>query len=207
MDIFGTLFGSQARVKIIRLFLLNSEDVFENAEISKRSKVTPIVVRKEVALLEKVGMIKKKSFLKEHVAVKRSESKEKKKLAQGWGLNNDFELLTSLKNFIINTELMRESEIANKFKNAGKVKLLIVAGIFTQDEDSRVDLLIVGDELKKGAIENALHAVEAEVGKEISYAYFDTQEFIYRVGICDKFVRDVLDYPHKKLINKLEKPL
>jgi hypothetical protein len=207
MDIFGTLFGSQARVKIIRLFLLNSEDVFDNAEISKRSKVTLKMVRKEVALLEKVGMIKKKSAFKENASEKKSVSQEKKTRVQGWGLNNDFELLTSLKNFIINTELMRESEIANKFKNAGKIKLLIVAGIFTQTDDSRVDLLIVGDELKKGAIENALHAVEAEVGKEISYAYFDTQEFIYRVGICDKFVRDVLDYPHKKLINKLEIPL
>jgi hypothetical protein len=201
MDIFGTLFGSQARVKIIRLFLLNSEDVFENSEIVKRSKVTLKVVRKEVALLEKIGMIKKKSAFKENV------SEEKKTRVQGWGLCNDFELLTPLKNFLINTDPMRESEITNKFKNAGKIKLLVVAGIFTHDEDSRVDLLIVGDDLKKGAIENALHAVEAEVGKEISYAYFDTQEFIYRVGICDKFVRDVLDYPHKKLLNKLEIPL
>jgi hypothetical protein len=99
---------------------------------------------------------------------------------------------------------MRRDEIANKFKHVGSIKLLVISGIFTQDKETRVDLLIVGDNLRKSSIESALHAVEAEVGKEISYAYFDTQEFLYRLDICDKFARDVIDYPHEKIINKLD---
>lgn len=203
MDTFGILFGSQARVKIMRLFLLNSEDIFENQDIIKRSKVTPTVVRKEIQVLAKAGLIKKKSFFKE-VAAKTKSGKPSKKRVNGWVLNETFELLRPLRDFLINTEPMRKQEIANKFKHTGKVKLLIVSGIFTQDRDTRVDLLVVGDDIKKGSIENALRAVEAEVGKEISYAYFDTQEFLYRISICDKFVRDVLDYPHEKLVNKLD---
>jgi hypothetical protein len=203
MDTFGILFGSQARVKIMRLFLLNSEDVFENQDIIKRSKVTPTVVRKEVQVLAKSGLIKKKSFFKES-ASKTKDGKPAKKRVNGWVLNESFELLRPLRDFLINTEPMRKQEIANKFKHTGKVKLLIVSGIFTQDRDTRVDLLVVGDDIKKGSIESALRSVEAEVGKEISYAYFDTQEFLYRISICDKFVRDVLDYPHEKLVNKLE---
>ena len=203
MDAFSILFGSSARVKIMRLFLLNSEDVFENAVVVKRSKVTPPVVRKELAVLFKAGLIRKKSFFKE-IPSKTKNGKPKKKRVYGWTLNESFELLKPLRSFLINTEPMRKDEISNKFKHAGKIKLLVVSGIFTQNRDSRVDLLVVGDNLKKGVIENALHAVEAEVGKEISYAYFDTQEFLYRVDICDKFVRDVVDYPHQKIINKLD---
>ena len=203
MDIFSILFGSQARVKIMRLFLLNSESIFENADIVKRSKVKVSVVRKETMLLEKAGLIRKTSFFKE-IPPKTKSGKSKKKRVPGWRLDNSFELLRPLRNFLINTEPMRKAEIANKFKNVGKVKLLVVSGIFIQNEDSRVDLLIVGDQIKKAAIENALHSVESEVGREVSYAYFDTQEFLYRVGICDKFVRDVLDYSHEKIIDKLD---
>ena len=203
MDTFSILFSSQDRVKIMRLFLLNSESIFENADIVKRSKVKMSVVRKETALLEKAGLIRKTSFFKE-IPPKTKSGKPKKKRVLGWRLDNSFELLRPLRNFLINTEPMRKAEIANKFKNVGKVKLLVVSGIFIQNEDSRVDLLIVGDQIKKAAIENALHAVESEVGREVSYAYFNTQEFLYRVGICDKFVRDVLDYSHEKIIDKLD---
>lgn len=203
MDIFSILFSSQARVKIMRLFLLNSESIFENADIVKRSKVKVSVVRKETALLEKAGLIRKTSFFKE-IPPKTKSGKFKKKRVPGWRLDNSFKLLRPLRNFLINTEPMRKAEVVNKFKGAGKIKLLVVSGIFIQDEDSRVDLLIVGDQIKKVAIENALHSVESEVGKEVSYAYFNTQEFLYRIDICDKFVRDVLDYPHEKLIDKLD---
>jgi len=203
MDTFSILFGSQARVKIMRLFLLNSESVFENAEIVRRSKVKIPFVRKETAILAKAGLIKKTSFFKE-IPPKTKNGKIKKKRVSGWRLDNSFELLKPLRNFLINTEPMRKAEIVNKFKGAGKIKLLIVSGIFIQNEDSRVDLLIVGDQIKKAAIENALCSVESEVGREVSYAYFNTQEFLYRIDICDKFVRDVLDYSHEKLIDKLD---
>lgn len=203
MDTFSILFGSQSRVKIMRLFLLNSESTFENTDIVKRSRVKLPMVRKETVLLEKAGLIKKTSFFKE-IPPKTKKGKITKKRMPAWRLNNSFELLRPLRNFLINTEPMRKAEIANKFKNVGKIKLLVVSGIFIQNEDSRVDLLVVGDQIKKTAIENALHSVESEVGREVSYAYFSTQEFLYRVGICDKFVRDVLDYSHEKIVDKLD---
>lgn len=202
MDTFGILFGGQARVKIMRLFLLNSEDVFENKDIAKRSKVTPTTVRKEVNVLAKAGMIKKKTFYKVTLP-KKKDGKPGKKKTQGWALDPQFELLKSLKNFLLNNDVLRKQEVVNKFKRTGKIKLLVISGIFIQESDSRVDLLIVGDNLRKSAIESALTSVEAEIGKEISYAYFDTKEFNYRVGICDKFVRDVLDYPHERLVDNI----
>ena len=45
--------------------------------------------------------------------------------------------------------------------------------------------------------------MESEIGKELRYAFFDTQEFKYRMSIYDKLVRDILDYPHTVLVDKM----
>ena len=75
--------------------------------------------------------------------------------------------------------------------------------IFNLKDNSRVDLLIVGDKIRKNVLTTALKELEAEVGKELSYAVFETDDFMYRVNMYDKFIRDILDYPHQKLLNKL----
>ncbi|MCI0532935.1 hypothetical protein L0Y49_01805, partial [bacterium] len=90
-----------------------------------------------------------------------------------------------------------------RFRNIGKVQLVVITGIFIKNEESRVDILIVGDGLKKQSIESVLRTMEAELGKEIRYALLETKEFSYRMNVYDKFIRDILDYPHRKIINKL----
>ena len=84
-----------------------------------------------------------------------------------------------------------------------KIKLFIVAGVFTQNWDSRVDLLLVGDDLNLAKIESVIKTIESEIGKEISYSAFETQDFEYRFGIHDRLVRDILDYPHVTLLDRL----
>ena len=66
-----------------------------------------------------------------------------------------------------------------------------------------VDMLIVGDGLKKGAISRIVKTMEAEIGKELVFASFETADFHYRLGMYDKLIRDILDYPHQKLLDKL----
>jgi len=48
-----------------------------------------------------------------------------------------------------------------------------------------------------------LAELESEVGKEIQYAFMETKEFEYRYQMFDRFVRDIFEKPHEKLINKL----
>jgi len=60
-----------------------------------------------------------------------------------------------------------------------------------------VDLLIVGDKMKKGKIEEGVRRLEAEVGTELIYAVFETADFLYRLKMYDKLVRDILDFPHE----------
>lgn len=211
MDILTKLFGSPARVKMMRLFLLNPGGIFENADVVKKSKVTAPIARKELTMLSKVGFIRKRSFFKEiypnskagRVPPKTKKDKPKKKRVSGWQLDSEFTLLKPIYSLLINTEPLASKEITGRLKKCGNVKLVIISGVFIQNPDSRVDMLIVGDKLRKGAIENTLRVIESEVGKDISYTSLETPEFRYRLSVYDKFIRDILDYPHIKILDKI----
>lgn len=203
MDNLGKLFGSQARVKILRLFLLNSTEVFDAAMVAEKSKVSPTEARHEIALLKKIGFLSDKSFYKEIPPKRGSKKPATKKRVAGFHLKTTFPLLIPLKNLVISETPLNREEIIKRFKPVGKVKLLILAGIFMDETESRVDVLIVGDNLKKRSVENVLRDIEAEVGKELSYGVIETSEFLYRVSVYDKFIRDILDFRHDKVIDKL----
>ena len=203
MDILAKLFGSTSRIKILRLFFLNPLDAFDVKMVSEKSKVKIAEVRREIALLKKAGVITDKSFFKEIPSRRGSKKAPTKKRIQGFQLKSTFPLLTPLKNLIISESPLNRDEIAKRFKTVGKIKLLAISGIFIEELDARIDVLIVGDGLKKRAIESTLKSIEAEIGKELSYAMFETSEFLYRVSVYDKLVRDVLDFRHDKVIDKL----
>jgi hypothetical protein len=118
-------------------------------------------------------------------------------------INKDFEFLIPLQNLLIENGSVGENEIIDKLKKAGNLKLVIIAGVFMQDLNSRADILIVGDNLNDSFLEKSIQALESEVGKELRYVVFETADFKYRLGIYDKLLRDILDYSHKKLINKI----
>ena len=111
--------------------------------------------------------------------------------------------MKSLQNLLIHISPLQNGSILRKLSRVGKLKLVIISGVFINNWDSRIDLLVVGDNLRKGSLENVVKVIESEIGREIRYSYFETADFIYRIGIYDKLIRDVLDYQHEKLLDKL----
>ncbi len=203
MDTLSTIFGSEARVRIMRLFLFNSEIIFDIEMISNKSKVSKNVAKKEVIILEKAKLIQKKSFVRVIQKKKGKKVVNKKLKIHGYDLNQDFAYVTALKQLLIKTKTLEGGEIVKRLGRAGKLKLVIVAGVFTQDKDSRVDIFVVGNNIKKNTLSNVIKSIEAELGKELIYAYFETQDYQYRLSMYDKLIRDVLDYPHQVLLDKI----
>jgi len=203
MDILEKLFGTAAKVKIMRLFLFNSEYVFSQDEIINRGKMLIKEVKGELPDLVKIGLIRKKSFIKDITIVKKKKTLTKRIKGIGYVLDSKFPYLNALKTLLISVSLHSHDDIAKRFSKVGKIKALIVAGVFIQDWESRVDLVIVGDELDEEKIHSIVKILESELGKEISYTALDTADFEYRVGVYDKLVRDILDFPHVKIIDRL----
>jgi len=184
MEILGKILGSSARVKIMRLFLLNRGKSFKNKDIVKRSRVSSDILRRELRLLSTIDFIKKRNT--------------------DWSYNPAFKYGTELEALLVNADTLNTGIILQNFKNIGKVKLVLVSGIFIKNDDSRVDLLIVGDKMKRGRIEEGMRRLEAEIGAELVYAVFDTKEFLYRLNMYDKLVRDILDFPHEVILQTKE---
>jgi hypothetical protein len=148
-------------------------------------------------------MIKVKKVIQLVKVKRRRKLVEVKKKVSNWHLEPNFEYLLPLQNLLINTRPLRPNEILKRLANVGKLKMVIVAGVFIQNLDSRVDLLIVGDNLKRASIDRIVKIMEAEIGKELVFAAFETADFHYRLGMYDKLIRDILDYPHQKLLDRL----
>lgn len=194
METLAKLFGGQARVKIMRLFLLNGNTPFEVDDIMSRSRVTKANVRKEVSALCAMGFIKQKTIIKEG-------SRGAKKKVSAWQLNPLFQYLEAIRDLLVDPHLLLQEDLAQRFKQIGKIKLMIVSGVFIGDKESRVDVLLVGDKLKKNILQQVMKSLEAEIGKELDYVVFDSDEFKYRLDMYDKLVCDIIDLPHEKLID------
>ena len=203
METLTTLFGSEAKIKITRLFLFSAGIPLFATEIATRSKSTSGATKKELATLLKAEIIRKRKVVKD-VQIKKGKGVVVKKVKGiAYILNDKFPYLEPLKNLLTIASIQADDSLTRSFSSAGRIKLLVAAGVFIQNWDSRVDLLIVGDELNLTKIESIIRTIESEIGKEISYSAFDTQDFEYRLGIHDRLVRDILDYPHVTLIDKI----
>lgn len=187
MEILEKILGNSARVKIMRLFLLNKGKGFRSKDVATRSRVGSDTVRKELRLLAAIGFIKKRS-----------------RTSLEWFFNPSFKYAEGFEELLVRSDTLNTRTILDNFKKVGQVKLLVISGVFIKNDDSRVDLLVVGNRLKRGKIEGGIRRLEALIGTELVYAVFDTKEFIYRINMFDKLVRDILDYPHEVVLQAKE---
>ena len=120
-------------------------------------------------------------------------------------LNPDFEFLYELQDLILKSSPAQRDRMVRNINRLGRIKLAVISGIFLNKEQTEVgaDLLIVGDDIDRRKLKNFLINLEAEIGKEISFAMMDKEEFNYRLAMFDRFTRTMIEGPHDKLINKL----
>ena len=211
METLAKIFGSDTKVRLMRLFLFNQETLYPIKDIVTHSKVSLAEAKKEINNLVSMGLIRQRESTADIISRPAVSSKKNlnKKTTQvkaktvGYILNQKFPYLEALKNLLITATLRADENLTKKFIKSGKLKLFLASGVFLQEWNTRVDLLIVGDELNMDNLSKAVASIEAEIGKELSYSAFDTEDFEYRVGIHDRLVRDILDSPHTVLIDKL----
>ncbi len=195
MELLGKIFGSNARVKIMRLFLFHENTFFTLDELVLRSMVKRPEVRKEINMLSKIGFLKKKKITK--------KGTRSSKRVDAWSFQKKFDLGDALKQLLIESELIKEKDIITRFKKAGNIKLFILSGIFMKDENRQLDILIVGNRLKREVLNREMKKLESEIGRELNYTFFDTKEFQYRMSMYDKLIRDIMENKKRILIDKI----
>lgn len=195
-DPLAILFGNQARVKLLRFFLFNPTQEFTFDDISRRAKLVRRTARTEINALERAGVIKKLMVYAPH------KTKDIKVRVQGFALNLKFPQLSSLQTFLFETAPINRDTVLKHIRKVGPIDFVACTGIFVREFDRRIDLLIAMKKLNEGRIEVAIRALEADIGIEIRYATFTTEDLKYRVGMHDKLTRDVFDYQYQVLIDR-----
>lgn len=191
MDTLGKLFGTTARVKVLRLFLLNPGESFSLGSVAERARILPTVARREVSTLESVGLVKRAN-----------ERRRRGRGGVSFRLDEGFAYREALQGLLLNAPL-QVAEIRGRLHQVGALKLVIIAGLFLGDFDGRIDMFLVGDRIKETKLTLAIKALEASLGKEIRYALLSTADFRYRLGLYDRLIRDVFDYRHKVVLDRL----
>lgn len=189
MDPLMKLFGSQARVKLLRLFLFNETESYSLGQVAHRAKVSKDAARRELNLLVNIKLLKKK--------------KGKGRDGTLFSVNQKFVHYESLRAFFRTSTKVSDAHINNKLKRAGSMRLIALTGSFTGVPEPKVDLLVVGDRLEDRALNAVVHELEAELGRELRYAAFTTEEFRYRISVYDRLLRDVFEYPHRFVLDKI----
>ena len=187
MKLLAKLFGSPSRLKTLRLFVFNRDKAFSVSEIAQRTKLSKEVVRRELVELLASGLVRKK---RANAGVQ-------------YQTNSHFEHLDALDIFIRDTTNVRPRGMIAALRKVGTLRLVVLSGFFMNVLESQIDLLIVGDHLDDRALTTAIHSLEAELGREVRYASFATEDFRYRLGVYDRLLRDVFDYPHRLLVDKI----
>lgn len=186
-DTLTKLFGSAARVKLLRLFLFNPKQVITLQDAAARAQVSNETARREIQVFLRAGLL----------------DRHPRRNSVHYGLVQSSPYIETLQNLLLNTPV-RTNEMHERLRSAGVLKLIVVSGMFTGEWDASLDLLIVGDRIKERVLQKKIKLLEAEVGKEVRFATLATQDFLYRLNLSDRLLRDVFDYPHTIVYDRLD---
>ena len=145
--------------------------------------------------------MKKKFIRKRKFARKSVQGSDLNRLYQ---LNKRWPYLNELKSFVLKVSPPAFPKIEKDLYKLGRIKLAVVTGVFLNLKDTRVDLMVVGDDIDFKKFIDFIKKLEGDMGLELRYVVLGADEFKYRYDMFDRFVHDILEYPHRKVVNRIK---
>lgn len=196
-DFLADFLGNPARARVLRAVV--SGTASSVPDLAKLAGVTPVVLRKELAVIEKLGLVRKTT---KRVEVDGKGQKRKSMVQETWLPNTESQYLRAVSSFVQETSPSEFKRVEKALRGSGRLSTVILSGVFVGDSTRPADLLIAWDSLNERRLERAVKALEPFFGREIRYAAFPTPEFRYRLTIQDRLLRETLDFPHRILVNR-----
>lgn len=168
---------SRVRVKLLTIFFTNPSQIIHVRDLVRRSDEEINAVRRELAHMEKAGML----------------SKEQRANRLYYSLRKDYPLYYDLLELITKTTGLGGEILKNKNK-LGKIKFAMLSGRFARDiagSAEIVDLLMVGN-LVIPEIAALVRAEEIKKSREIFFTPMTEEEFVFRKKKRDPFLLSIL---------------
>lgn len=181
------LFSSQARVKILKFFLLNPTTSYYQRELEQHTKLPIRAIQRELARMVELGLLEKRMSGNRNY----------------YQVNRDFPIFLELKSIFLKTfgigKVLKES--LNKRE---KINFAFIYGSYAKNQEnitSDIDLFVIGN-ISSRKLSSYLSKLKSQFDREINFALYSPQEF--RKGIKNKnhFIMSILKEPKIFIIGK-----
>ena len=180
-----SLFGSEARVRVLALFMLHPASEFYLREIAQRTGSPVRAVERTVKTLTEIGLLKR----------------EKRGNSVYFSVNRDFPIFPELKAIFLKTVGLGD-RLREALAEEGGIEVAFIYGSYAKNQEtlsSDVDLFLVSS-ISPRVLTPILSRLEEELGREINATVFTPEELRQRLREKDHFVRAVLSGPKIFLI-------
>lgn len=168
---------SRVRVKLLEIFLSSPGQIIHVRDLVRRSKEEINAVRRELAHLEKAGIV----------------SKEPRANRIYYSFRKDYPLYYDLLELVAKTTGLGRALLKNKNK-LGRVKFAMLSGRFARNipgSAEQVDLLVVGT-VVVAEVAALVREEELKKGREIFFTPMTEEEFVFRKKKKDPFILGIL---------------
>jgi predicted nucleotidyltransferase len=175
------LFSSKARVKLLRLLLLNPGCRYYLRELAQKTGLPVYSVQVEVKRLTEAGILEKEISGRQTY----------------YTVNEHCPIVPELRSIFIKTTGIADVLKASISKLSDRINYAFIYGSFakgTQTQDSDVDIMVIGDVTFREAV-SALRPAQDDLGREVNPSVYSLSEFGDRVRKADHFISTVLDEP------------
>ena len=174
------LITSSARVKVIKLLLLNEDQRYYQREIAELAGLPVRAVQREGAKLAEIGLLRR--------------------IEDGnriyFQANPACPIFPELKRILLKTVAL-EFLLSESLSQDGDIEVAFIYGSYAANQESStsdVDLFVIGSVLSR-ELSAAVRPIQAEIQREINYYLVTPREFRERMEKGDGFLRNVLEGP------------
>lgn len=189
------IFSSKTRVKILNLLLLSPEKKYTLSFLVKNIKIPLSSIHRELANLEKIGLIKKEFSI--------TENKKKSENQSFYSADTTALLHEELKALFAKAQVLFSDKFVDGLKKVCHPKFLALTGSLTNYPEAQTDILLVGS-VRRSSFLKLITAFEHDLGREVNFTIFSEDEFNYRLNVMDIFLYTIIDGKSLTLINNLK---
>lgn len=185
--IFESLFGSKARARLIRFFILNPDTDHTSADIAEKTLLPRVEVSRELLRLKKMGFVKELS----------------RKKIRSYQMHLTFPFFPELKSLVSKSNVNVPNQIFQKLRLVGEVKLILISGLFLNHVKGKADMILVINNVHRTKLQAVIAKLEAEIGRDIRFVLMDAEDLHYRLNMLDRFLIEFLEGPYQEIINRV----
>jgi len=101
-------------------------------------------------------------------------------------------------------QLLVEHDLVRRLQKTGRLRLLVLAGLFVSDRGSVTDALVVGV-VNRRRVAALFKQFDHILSDEVRYTVMSPVEYRYRKDIGDRFIYDILERRHLVVVDTTQR--